>query len=429
MQAARRPGGRSNDDPPQAHLGVEQLMDTYVVLRDIERVAVGDPFRGATRGPTTEPRTRPTAPPEPRVELEELGHRDRSDLLRDPEVAAVAPVMPTRLIAPVGADTEAGGGTGSRAGGTAWGITSVGADVSAFSGAGCVVSVLDTGIDASHDAFAGVDLVERDFSGSGNGDRQGHGTHCAGTIFGRDVDGTRIGVARGVSKALIGKVLGDDGSGSSEMIFQGITWAVEQGANVISMSLGFDFPGLVKRLIDDRGWPADLATSYALEAYRGNLRVFDALMSLVRAREAFGAGTLLVAAAGNESKRNVNPDYEIAAGLPAAADGVVSVGALGQDGSHLSVAPFSNTFPVVSAPGVGIESARSGGGLRTLNGTSMACPHVAGVAALWWEAVGSIGLTTTAPTVVAKVRATARTDVFAADHDAVDRGVGLVSAP
>jgi subtilisin family serine protease len=401
-------------------------MDTYVILRDTERTTVGDPFGGPTRGLEAGPMAFPTTAPEPRVELEELDRRERAEMLRDPDVAAMAPAMPTRLIAPVdgfdGADDAGAAAT------TAWGITAVGADASAATGAGVVVSVLDTGIDASHDAFAGVELVERDFSGSGNGDHQGHGTHCAGTIFGRDVDGTRIGVARGVQKALIGKVLGDDGSGSSEMIFQGINWAVEQGANVISMSLGFDFPGLVKRLTG-RGWPTELATSYALEAYRGNLRVFDALMALVRAREAFGAGTVLVAAAGNESRRDKDPNFEIAASLPAAADGMVSVGALGRDGSTLTVASFSNTFPVVSAPGVGVLSARAGGGLRTLNGTSMACPHVAGVAALWWEAVQPLGLTTSAPTVTAKVRATARTDVFAAGHDPVDRGAGLVTAP
>jgi subtilisin family serine protease len=334
--------------------------------------------------------------------------------------------MPTRLVAPVPLDGD--GDPDTEASDTAWGVTAVGADASPFTGAGAVVAVLDTGIDASHNAFKDVEIVEQDFSGSGNGDRDGHGTHCAGTIFGRDVDGRRIGVARGVSQVLIGKVLGDDGSGDSDMIFRGITWAVDNGASIISMSLGFDFPGLVKRLADD-GWPTDLATSAAVEAYRGNLRVFDALMGLVKAREAFGAGTVLVAAAGNESHREIDPNYEIAASLPAAAEGVMSVGALGRSGDRLEVARFSNTFPVLSAPGVGIESARAGGGLRTLNGTSMACPHVAGVAALWWEAVGPIGLLTTAPTVAAKLRASARIDVFAPGLDAADRGAGLVMAP
>ncbi len=397
-------------------------MDSYVILRNLERSPVGDPFGGPTLGPSAE--TGAAAPPEPRVDVEVLDRHERADLMRDPEVAGVARLMPTRLIEPFASDDGDDGTDGE----VAWGISAVKADVSEFAGDGVVVAVLDTGIDASHEAFAGMELVENDFSGSGNGDVQGHGTHCAGTIFGRDVDGTRIGVARGVSKALIGKVLDDAGRGDSDMIFRGITWAVEQGANVVSMSLGFDFPGLVKRLTDG-GWPTELATSQALEAYRGNLRVFDALMALVRAREGFGQGAVLVAAAGNESRRDEDAKFEIAASLPAAAEGMISVGAVGRDGGKLSVASFSNTFPVVSAPGVGVRSARVGGGLRSLNGTSMATPHTAGVAALWWEAVQSLGLTSSAPTVVAKLRATARINVFAPDHDAVDRGAGVVTAP
>lgn len=325
--------------------------------------------------------------------------------------------MPIRLIEPLAADEAAGG--------EVWGIAAVGADKSEFTGAEVVVAVLDTGIDASHPAFEGVALTEEDFSGSGNGDRQGHGTHCAGTIFGRDVEGKRIGIARGVSRALIGKVLGDDGGGGSEMVFRGIRWAVEQDANVISMSLGFDFPGLVAQLIEG-GWPADLATSRALEDYRGNLRMFDALMGVVRAEEAFGAGTVVVAAAGNESQRNVDPAYEIAASLPAAAEDVVSVGAVD---NALKIAPFSNTFPRISGPGVGIESAKAGGGTALLSGTSMACPHVAGIAALWWEQIRGAGLPARAETVVAKVLASARVDVFGAEVDPADRGVGLVTAP
>jgi subtilisin family serine protease len=363
---------------------------------------------------------RDVAPPEPRIELERLDARDVHDLARDPEVAAIAPPMPTRLIEPLEAESSAAG--------DAWGIAAVGADVSLFTGADSVVAILDTGIDSSHPAFEGVTLVQEDFSGSGNGDVQGHGSHCAGTVFGRDVDGVRIGVALGVERALIGKVLADDGRGGSDMLFRGIQWAVDKGAHVISMSLGFDFPGFVKAL-SDGGWPVDLATSRALEAYRGNLRMLDALMDLVRAREAFEPGTVVVAAAGNESKRRVDPDYEIAASLPAAADGVVSVGALGQDGATLVVAPFSNTFPQVAAPGVGIKSAKAGGGTLELNGTSMACPHVAGVAALWWEAVRSSPVPATARTVLAKLLATARTDGFSDGVDVSDRGVGLVRAP
>ena len=393
-------------------------MRDYIVLRDLQVAQTSEPIGGGLRGRALGPPA--VAPPEPRIEVVSLDAKDVGEMARDPEVAAITPPMPTRLIEPIDAGTTAAG--------DAWGVSAVGADASTFTGAGSAVAVLDTGIDSTHPAFTGVTVVENDFTGDGNGDVQGHGSHCAGTIFGRDVEGARIGIARGVSRALVGKVLGNDGGGSSEMIFRGIRWAVDEGADVISMSLGFDFPGMVKRLAAD-GWPVDLATSRSLEAYRGNLRMFDALMGLVRAREVFGPGTVVVAAAGNESERQQDPDYEIAASLPAAAEGVVSVGALGQEGNLLSLAPFSNTFPQVSAPGVGIKSVKVGGGTRDLNGTSMACPHVAGVAALWWESVRASPVPPTARTVLAKLLASARTDVFASGVDVADRGVGLVRAP
>lgn len=384
------------------------MLQKSAVLRDVSR-GTRTRSRAETAG----------AEPDIRVEVEAMSPGDRTDVSRDPEVVGVTPVMPTALIAPRAVpETEAAE--------TAWGITAIGAEATGLTGAGSTVAVLDTGADSGHTAFVGVTLEERDFTGSGNGDVNGHGTHCAGTIFGRDVEDTRIGVARGVDRALIGKVLADDGSGSSEMIFAAIHWAATNGADVISMSLGFDFPGLVARLIT-QGFPADLATSIALEAYRGNLRVFDALMDLVEAQAAFSGGTVVVAAAGNESRREVNPDFEIAAGLPAAAERVISVGAVAEGASGFTMADFSNTLPVISGPGVNVLSARTGGGLRALSGTSMACPHVAGAAALMWEAVRADPVPASAENVAARLRAQARSDVFAAGVDVADRGVGLVN--
>ena len=391
-------------------------MPDYMVLRNAAAVRTVSPFESV--GPTAA-----TAPvPEPRVEVHNVRENEAIDIARDPQVAAVAKPMPTALIKPLEVARAAATG--------AWGIAAVKADRSNFTGDGVVVAVLDTGIDKSHPAFAGVTIVEQDFSGSGNGDRQGHGTHCAGTIFGRDVSGTRIGIARCVKKAFIGKVLADDGGGSSEMIFRGIQWALDQGAEVISMSLGFDFPGAVERM-RQAGFPTQAAVSDSLETYRSNLRFFDALMQMVRAQAAFRNTAVVVAASGNESERRSNPPFTIAASLPAAAEGVVSVAALGQGTrDKLEIAEFSNTMAQVAAPGVNILSAKLGGGLRSLSGTSMACPHVAGVAALWWESLKQSGAVRPAANlVVANLLTHARTDVLGPNVTPSDRGTGIVTAP
>ncbi len=400
-------------------------MDDYVILRDMNaarRGPVGMPESFGPAGRSIELGAGP--PPLPSVETERLRSSDLREVRRDPSVLGVARSMPVRLIAPKGE-----GGAAPEPGTATWGVRAVGADVSAFDGAGVRVAVLDTGIDAGHPAFAGVTLTQRDFTGEGDGDRNGHGTHCAGTIFGHDVEGTRIGVARGVDQALIGKVLGGDGGGTSQMLFDAMFWAAAEGAQVISMSLGFDFPGLGKRLVDD-GFPPDLATSVALEGYRENIRVFDAMLDLFRAQAAMTGGVVVVAASGNESRRDEDPEHEVSASLPAAAFGVISVGALADgNGAGLTVAPFSNTNPIVSAPGVDVLSARAGGGLVSFNGTSMACPHVAGLTALWWQALRARDLPVTGDAVAARLRAAAQTEVFAAGTDTADRGEGLARAP
>ena len=185
-------------------------------------------------------------------------------------------------------------------------------------------------------------------------DEHGHGTHVAGTIFGRDVNGTRIGVARGVTKVLIGKVLGSNG-GPTETIVNGIEWALRRRADIISMSLGMDFPGLCRRL-QESGLPADIALSRALEAYRSNVRLFDRLAGEVQARVERGRGAFLVAASGNESQRKKDPRFTVAVAPPAAADGFLPVGAVSQN--PFAVAGFSNTSCQVCAPGVDILSAK-----------------------------------------------------------------------
>ena len=354
------------------------MKETHIILR-IPRVTTRDVFTGgAAAFPGAE-----AAAYGPSLEVDEIDRRDITALTRDASVVVVAPAMPMKLIEPIAKASDAQ----PAAGNVEWGIKAVGADTSPFSGNGVVVAVLDTGIDPTHPAFAGVTLVRKNFTAAGDDDEHGHGTHCAGTIFGRNTNGTRIGVAPGVTTALIGKVLGQ-GGGSSDKIADAVMWAVENGAHVISMSLGIDFPGLVKRLIDN-GFPPELATSRALEGYRLNVQLFEKLASLVRGRGGIsGQPTLLVAAAGNESERDTNPDFEIAVSPPAISEGMISVAALGQgDPAGLTIASFSNTGANLSGPGVAIVSAKLGGGLASMSGTSMATPHVAGVAALWAEKI------------------------------------------
>ncbi|RST24480.1 S8 family peptidase [Streptomyces sp. WAC04770] len=208
-------------------------------------------------------------------------------------------------------------------------------------GDGVKVYVVDTGIDAAHDEFGGRVVNGYDSVGDGRTgqDCNGHGTHVAGTV-----GGATSGVAEGVSLVNV-RVLDCRGRGSWAGILAGFDWAAKDAAAgtapaVLNASLG----GARSRAVDA-----------AVEA------VAD-------------AGVLPVVAAGNEDQDACNVS-------PAAADGVVTVGASDREDRETS---FSNWGSCVSlyAPGADVVSARLGGGTVSLNGTSMASPHVAGVAAL-----------------------------------------------
>jgi subtilisin family serine protease len=377
------------------------------------------------------------------VSIATANRKDAVDAQRDPR-KLVARSMPVTVIQPLtaeqaGLETAGDAVAAAREAGTSWGIPAVLGDRprADLTGAGVKVAVLDTGIAVNHPAFAeirdGIAASRQNFTTGNADDVNGHGTHCAGTIFGRDVEGVRIGVARGVTDVLIGKVIGDDGAGSTKSILDALKWAHSKGANIISMSLGFDFPGMQKKLMQ-QDHPPELATSIALKAYRDNLRQFETMAGLLMQETDDHPGTVLVAAAGNESRRIQDPDFVIDVGIPAAAAlDMISVGAAMRGDPAdplLDVAPFSNINPRLSAPGFDIVSAQKGGTLMALNGTSMAGPHVAGIAALWWQLISKKSQgQVKANDVRARLNATARDDLFRPKVTLVDRGAGLVFGP
>ena len=309
-------------------------------------------------------------------------HEEAEKRKKDNDVLDVFLEVPLNLLKP--SSDDEGDGTEEK---DSWGIRAVGAQDHTYDIDDVTVAVLDTGIDKSHSAFEHLDFNNNnlmDFTenvkgeaGSAN-DQDGHGTHVAGTIFGK-VDNQRIGVAPGIKKVLIGKVIGEEGS-SIEMLENAIIWALGEEADVISMSLGMDYPAFARKIENALEVPAEVATSRALKAYRSTLRLLDSLSEYIDAKVKRRKGALVVSASGNASMRRIDPRYTIDVEPPAAADGFLSVGALKP---NLQVANFSNTGCDISAPGVSILSAKLGGGLTRLNGTSMATPHVAGVCALW----------------------------------------------
>ena len=264
-------------------------------------------------------------------------------------------------------------------------------------GAGIRVAVLDTGIDRNHPDFAGRIQAYRNFAkGSGDDDLVRHGTHCAGIVAGaaKAAGGVRYGVAP-EAQLIVGKVLDDSGSGFDNDILEGLDWAIDEGAHIVSMSLG-----------SVRGVGQDYARAYELIAKN----LLDAT-----------PGVLMIAAAGNESRRDlgrVNP-----VGNPAACPSVLAVAAVDRAAkvAYFSCGQVDSIGAIdVSAPGVDVLSAVPGGGTRLLSGTSMATPHVAGVAALWAQRFPKAS----ARTIWRKLTAAAKPLGAAADT-----GSGLLQAP
>lgn len=228
-----------------------------------------------------------------------------------------------------------------------WGISKVQATTAhsyGYKGAGVKVAVLDTGIAYHSDLDANVKGGYSVFGDSYRNDVQGHGTHVAGTIAAVNNTIGVIGVAPSASLYAV-KVLDNNGSGTLSGIAQGIDWARQNGMNVINMSLG--------------GTTGSTTLSNACN-------------------NAYNAGVVVVAAAGNSGNSAGTGDN---VGYPAKYSSVIAVAAT--DSNNVR-AYFSSTGPAVeiSAPGYNIYSTLRTGSYGNMSGTSMACPHVAGVAAL-----------------------------------------------
>ncbi|WP_432035101.1 S8 family peptidase [Streptomyces cucumeris] len=244
---------------------------------------------------------------------------------------------------------------------TTWGLQAIRANWSTLTGQAVKVAVLDTGVDTDHQDLTGcIEATASFVPGETVEDGNGHGTHCIGSVAGpvKPDHAPRYGVA-GEARILAGKVLSDRGVGTDGQILAGMAWAVSQGARVVSMSLG----AVVE--------PGELFP----QTYEN-----VALRALER-------GTVIVAAAGNESRR---PRFVAPVGRPANCPSILAVAALGKD---LATAWFScgaingaGGEVNIAAPGVDIFSAAPDGTYQTLSGTSMATPHVAGALALMVQA-------------------------------------------
>jgi len=285
-----------------------------------------------------------------------LGSVDRpalAALRREPAVQKVVMAPQLRLIRPV-----ATAATAAMPGYT-WGLRALGIDGlhdQGLTGRGVRIGHLDTGIDASHPALADVlhdyaefDLLGNRAVGASPRDSAEHGTHTAGTLAAQPIDGIRFGVAPGAR--LVSAMVIEHGNVLAR-ILGGMNWMVGQNVRVLSMSLG-----LVG--VED---------------------TFLAISQILRAR-----GVLPVFAVGNDGPGRSRYPGNYAEAL--------SVGAAD---SNSQVPDFSSSqlfkraqdaiVPDLVGPGVDVVSCVPGGGYKQMSGTSMATPHIAGLAALLMEA-------------------------------------------
>jgi thermitase len=214
---------------------------------------------------------------------------------------------------------------------------------------GARIAILDTGVDTTHPDLDGHVLAGQGAScltgvcvSATANDQHGHGSHVAGIAAAETNNATGVAGVAYTSQLVPVQVLGANGSGSYASIAAGIDWAVASGARVINMSLSGTSPSAT---------------------------LCDAVSRAV------ASGVVVVAAAGNNSTSS--------AAYPAACPGAVGVSATDSGDRLASYSNYGSTNNVfVAAPGSSILSTSMQGGYATLSGTSMAAPHVAGLAAL-----------------------------------------------
>lgn len=244
-----------------------------------------------------------------------------------------------------------------------WGIHATNVLNSKFTGKGVNVAILDTGLNLKHPDYVGRVIKSKSFiRGEQVEDQNGHGSHCTGISTGNinKTKSGRYGVAKDAN-IFIGKVLSNSGSGDDSGILAGIEWAIVNNCKVISMSLGA-----------------------AVDPGETFSQVYNDI-----AKKALTKGTIIIAAAGNESRRETGTIRPV--GHPANCPSIMAVAALD---NKMGIADFScgginsdGGQIDIAGPGVDVYSSwKLPDNFNIISGTSMATPFVAGVAALFWEA-------------------------------------------